>query len=55
LTSIARPGSVLVDRELAAALDGDERWRLRRTPPRPVRGYTLLHPQRLRRAETADA
>jgi len=51
LTSIARPGSVLVDREFAAALDGDERWRLRRVPPRPVRGYTLLHPQRLRRAE----
>jgi adenylate cyclase len=51
LTSIARPGSILVDRELAAALDGDERWRLRRVPPRPVRGYALLHPQRLRRAE----
>jgi adenylate cyclase len=51
LTSIARPGSILVDRELAAALDGDDRWRLRRVPPRPVRGYALLHPQRLRRAE----
>jgi adenylate cyclase len=50
LTSIARPGSVLVDRELATALDGDDRWRLRRVPPRPVRGYALLHPMRLRRA-----
>jgi adenylate cyclase len=51
LTSIARPGSVLVDRELATRLDGDPRWRLRRVPPRPVRGYTLLHPMRLRRGD----
>jgi adenylate cyclase len=50
LTSIARPGSVLIDRELATALEGDPRWRLRRVPPRPVRGYALLHPTRLRRA-----
>jgi adenylate cyclase len=55
LTSIARPGSVLVDREFAAALEGDDRWKLRRVPPRPVRGYALLHPMRLRRAEPADA
>jgi adenylate cyclase len=51
LTSIARPGSVLVDREMGAALEGDGRWGLRRVPPRPVRGYTLLHALRLRRAE----
>ncbi|HEX3824118.1 MAG TPA: adenylate/guanylate cyclase domain-containing protein [Mycobacteriales bacterium] len=51
LTSIARPGSVLVDRDFASALDGDEKWRLRRVPPRPVRGYALLHPMRLRRAD----
>jgi adenylate cyclase len=49
LTSIARPGSVLIDRELAEAIDGDDRWQVRRVPPRPVRGYTLLHPLRLRR------
>jgi adenylate cyclase len=56
LTSIARPGSVLVDREFAAALEGDDRWKLRRVPPRPVRGYALLHPMRLRRADvTADS
>jgi adenylate cyclase len=55
LTSVARPDSVLVDRELAAALEGDDRYRLRRVPPRPVRGYTLLHAMRLRRADvTAD-
>jgi adenylate cyclase len=51
LTSIARPGSVLVDRETAAALEGDARWRLRRVPPRPVRGYALLQGFRLRRAD----
>jgi len=53
LTSIARPDSVLVDRELAAALENDERYRLRRVPPRPVRGYALLHAMRLRRSDTA--
>ena len=53
LTSAARPGSVLVDKELAAALEPDERWRLRRVPPRPVRGYSLLQGFRLRRAEDA--
>ena len=52
LTSVARPGSVLVDRELASALEGDARWRLRRTPPRPVRGYALLQGMRLRRSGT---
>jgi adenylate cyclase len=53
LTSIARPGTVLVDRELAAVLEEDDHWRLRRVPPRPVRGYALLQGFRLRRA--ADA
>ena len=51
LTSIARPASILVDRELASVLDEDPRFRLRRVPPRPVRGYALLHASRLRRAE----
>src|SRR3954452_20279362 len=50
LTSIARPGSILVDRELAAVLESDERFLLRRITPRPVRGYALLHGFRLRRA-----
>jgi adenylate cyclase len=52
LTSIARPGSVLIDREFANALEDDTRWRLRRVTPRPVRGYALLHPMRLRRADS---
>ena len=51
LTSIARPASILVDRELAGELADDERFRLRRVPPRPVRGYALLHASRLRRAD----
>ena len=51
LTSIARPASILVDRELATELGDDERFRLRRVPPRPVRGYALLHASRLRRAD----
>jgi adenylate cyclase len=54
LTSIAVPGSVLVDRDMAAALEGDQRYRLRRVPPRPVRGYALLQPMRLRRAGPVD-
>jgi adenylate cyclase len=54
LTSAARPGSVLVDREFAAAIEGNDRYLLRRVPPRPVRGYALLQPLRLRRAPGAD-
>ncbi|MBV9098966.1 MAG: hypothetical protein JO079_13010, partial [Frankiaceae bacterium] len=54
LTSIARPGSVLVDREFATALENDEHWRVRRVPPRPVRGYTLLQGFRLRRADDPE-
>lgn len=50
LTSMARPGSVLVDREFAHAIEGAEGWQLRRVPPRPVRGYAMLQPLRLRRA-----
>jgi adenylate cyclase len=54
LTSLARPGSVLVDRQLAEALRGDDRWRLRRVAPRPVRGYSMLAPYRLRRVAAHD-
>ena len=54
LTTAARPGTVLVDKEMASALEEDSRWRLRRVPPRPVRGYTLLQGFRLRRDEPDD-
>lgn len=49
LTSIARPGVVLVDREMRDALDGDDRFRLRARRPESVRGFHRLHSWRLRR------
>jgi adenylate cyclase len=51
LTSIARPGQVLVDREMHDALDGDDRWFLRPRRPESVRGFHRLHSWRLRRNE----
>ncbi|MCW0215641.1 MAG: adenylate/guanylate cyclase domain-containing protein [Pseudonocardia sp.] len=44
LTSHARPDSVLVDREMAAALREDPRFRIRPLTPLQVRGYRHLHP-----------
>lgn len=57
LTSVARPGRVLVDKELADALEDDERYRLRRTRRQAVKGYRRLEPWRLRRSppEPEDA
>jgi adenylate cyclase len=51
LTSIGRPGVVLVDREMRNALDGDDRFRLRPRRPESVRGFHRLHSWRLRRAD----
>lgn len=50
LTSLARPGTVLVDDGAAAALAGDARWRLRALRPQRVRGYDHLVAHVLRRA-----
>jgi adenylate cyclase len=50
LTSAAKPGTVLVDRDLAAALTNEPRYRLRRRRPMSVRGYTNLSSWRLSRA-----
>ena len=50
LTSMARPGSVLVDRELADALAGDPAYVVRHRRPVSVRGYARLRPSVLRRA-----
>jgi adenylate cyclase len=47
LTAHARPDSVLVDRTVAEALEGDPRFALRRLRPAAVRGYRNLHPWRL--------
>jgi adenylate cyclase len=48
--SIARAGTVVVDRELAAALAEVPSLELRRLPPQKVRGYERLHVSVLRRA-----
>ncbi len=50
LTSLARPGRVLVDREMAAALAAHPAYRVRTRRPVSVRGYSHLHPYQLRRA-----
>jgi adenylate cyclase len=51
LTSLARPGTVLVDAELARVLRDDELFRLRRTRHRSVKGYEHLEPWRVKRRE----
>jgi adenylate cyclase len=50
LTSECKPGRVLADRELAAALDGHTDYRLRRLRRVLVRGYHHLVPYALHRA-----
>ena len=51
LTSECKPGRVLIDRELAAALDGHPSYRLRRLRRVSVRGYHHLAPYALQRAD----
>ena len=48
LTSLARPGTALVDAELAAALRADGRYRLQRRRPAAVPGYHHLRSWALR-------
>jgi adenylate cyclase len=48
LTSLARPGTVLVDEDMAVALTGDDGFRLIRISPRHVRGLGLVQPYVLR-------
>jgi adenylate cyclase len=48
LTSLARPETVLVDRELAAALRHDDHYELRARRPAAVRGYQHLRSWALR-------
>jgi adenylate cyclase len=50
LTSLARPGTVLVDRELAQALNPEPGYRLQARRPATVRGYHHLRSWSLRRA-----
>lgn len=49
LTSIARPGTILVDRQLANELGPDARYVVRPRRPVSVRGYSRLRPFALRR------
>ncbi|HEX2905133.1 MAG TPA: adenylate/guanylate cyclase domain-containing protein [Jatrophihabitans sp.] len=49
LTGVARPGTVLIDHELAQALRGDDAFSLQRIRTTSVRGYQHLTPYRLRR------
>jgi adenylate cyclase len=53
LTSIARPGWVLVDREMHAALENDPRFKFKSRRPESVRGFHRLHSWRLM-ASTQD-
>jgi adenylate cyclase len=50
LTSVARPGTILVDKELAAELEAEPAYELRLRRPVSVRGYNRLRPSVLRRA-----
>jgi adenylate cyclase len=54
LTSLARPGRVLTDKELAEALHDDPRFRLRRMRRTSVKGYRHLEPWKLRRPHGDD-
>lgn len=49
LTSIAYPGAVLVDGELAAALADDDRYDFSSLRPRPLQGLGRVRPRLLRR------
>lgn len=51
LTSVARPGTVLVDRVLATELAAEPEFELRSRRPVAVRGYHRLRPSALRRAK----
>ncbi|WP_372671946.1 adenylate/guanylate cyclase domain-containing protein [Amycolatopsis kentuckyensis] len=55
LTSVARPGTILVDRELAAELSEEKAYELRMRRPVTVRGYNRLRPAALRRASEAPS
>ena len=55
LTSVARPGTVLVDEKVAVGLAGDERFRLVRIPRKLVRGLGWIQPYALRAGALLEA
>ncbi|MFI7616327.1 adenylate/guanylate cyclase domain-containing protein [Nonomuraea terrae] len=52
LTAIARPGTILVDAELADGLDGREGYALHKIRRRPARGLGVVQPYVLRRSSS---
>lgn len=54
LTSVARPGTVVVDRELAEALEDSEQLRTKRIGRAVVKGYRHLEVSALRRPRSRD-
>jgi len=54
LTSLSRPGWVLVDRVVAESLAGDGRYQLTARRPESVRGFHHLRQWRLRRASASE-
>jgi adenylate cyclase len=54
LTSVARPGTLLVDRELASRLKDQPGYRIRKLRRVSVRGYDHLQPWLVRRDSSAD-
>jgi adenylate cyclase len=54
LTSLARPGSVVIDSELAARLEKEPAYRITRIVRRPVQGLGIVQPFVLRRAPRAE-
>jgi adenylate cyclase len=54
LTSVARPGTLLVDRELAHRLEGQSGYKIRKLRRVSVRGYDHLQPWLVRRDSSAD-
>ncbi|OLZ57605.1 adenylate/guanylate cyclase domain-containing protein [Amycolatopsis keratiniphila] len=55
LTSTARPGTILVDKELATELSEFPQFEVRTRRPVSVRGYNRLRPSSLRRARDRPA
>jgi adenylate cyclase len=55
LTSLARPDTILVDREMANELADEPAYELRSRRPVSVRGYNRLRPSALRRAKQEPA
>jgi adenylate cyclase len=54
LTSVARPGRVLADKDLAEALQDNDDFKLRRMRRQSVKGYRRLEPWKLRRPDDED-